>query len=76
MLVEGVNRVKQHTKVGQTGPRRARPAASSRSEAPIHVCNVMLVVEDDGNKVGTRVEATAVDDDGHTKRARLAQADR
>ena len=29
VLVEGVNRIKKHTKVGQTAAWRARPAASS-----------------------------------------------
>lgn len=54
VLVEGVNRVKKHTK--------ATPTASGSNaggivtvEAPIHVSNVQLVVEKDGKKVVTRV---------------------
>jgi large subunit ribosomal protein L24 len=58
VLVEGVNRVKKHTKVGQTA-RGAKTGGIVTQEAPIHVSNVMLAVEVevDGQKktVGTRV---------------------
>ncbi len=54
VLVEGVNRVKKHTKVGQT-KRGAKTGGIVTQEAPIHISNVMLVVEVDGKKVGTRV---------------------
>ncbi len=33
----------------------ARPAASSRRRQPVHVSNVMLLVEVDGDKVPTRI---------------------
>ena len=54
VLVEGVNRIKKHTKVGQR-PRGAKTGGIVTQEAPIHVSNVMLMVEVDGKKVGSRV---------------------
>jgi large subunit ribosomal protein L24 len=54
VLVEGVNRIKKHTKVGQT-QRGAKTGGIVTQEAPIHVSNVMPVVEVNGKKVGTRV---------------------
>ena len=54
VLVEGVNRVKKHTKAGQTA-RGSKTGGIITTEAPIHVSNVMLVVEKDGKKVTTRV---------------------
>jgi large subunit ribosomal protein L24 len=42
LLVEGVNRIKKHTKVG-TGLRGAQTGGIVTQEAPIHVSNVMLV---------------------------------
>ena len=48
VLVEGVNRIIKHTKVGQTN-RGARTGGIVTQEAPIHVSNVMLV-EPDGEK--------------------------
>ena len=44
----------KHTKVGQTS-RGAKTGGIVTQEAPIHVSNVLLVVEADGKKVGTRV---------------------
>lgn len=52
VLVEGVNRVKRHTKVGQSA-RGAKTGGIVTQEAPIHVSNVMLV--DSGSKRPTRV---------------------
>jgi|ERR1700722_8756840 large subunit ribosomal protein L24 len=54
VIVEGVNRVKKHTKVGQSA-RGAKTGGIITTEAPIHVSNVMLVVEVEGKKVVTRV---------------------
>ncbi len=44
VLVEGVNRVKKHTKAGQTA-RGSKTGGIVTTEAPIHVSNVQLVVE-------------------------------
>jgi large subunit ribosomal protein L24 len=54
VLVEGVNRVKKHTKVTET-QRGSKSGGIITKEAPIHVSNVMLVVEHEGKKVVTRV---------------------
>jgi large subunit ribosomal protein L24 len=63
VLVEGVNRVKKHTKAGQTA-RGSQTGGIITTEAPIHVSNVQLVVEKDGKKVVTRV-GYRFDEDGN-----------
>jgi len=52
LIVEGVNRIKKHTKVGQDA-RGAKSGGIITTEAPIHVSNVMLVDPEDGK--ATRV---------------------
>ena len=52
ILVEGVNRVKKHTKVGQSA-RGAKTGGIVTQEAAIHISNVMLV--DPDTKKPTRV---------------------
>jgi large subunit ribosomal protein L24 len=54
VLVEGVNRIKKHTKV-TTSSRGAQEGGIVHQEAPIHLSNVMLTVEQDGKRVPTRV---------------------
>ncbi|MET7637500.1 50S ribosomal protein L24 [Streptomyces sp. NPDC005438] len=63
VLVEGVNRVKKHTKAGQTA-RGSKTGGIVTTEAPIHVSNVQLVVEKDGQKVTTRI-GYRFDEDGN-----------
>jgi large subunit ribosomal protein L24 len=63
VIVEGVNRVKKHTKAGQTA-RGSKTGGIITTEAPIHVSNVQLVVEKDGKKVVTRV-GYRFDEDGN-----------
>src|SRR5262245_454307 len=55
VLVEGVNRIKKHTRV-QTTQRGARTGGIITQEAPIHVSNVM-VIDPDGTptRVGYQV---------------------
>jgi len=55
VLVEGVNRIKKHTRITQT-QRGAQSGGIVTQEAPIHVSNVM-VVDSDGKptRVGYRV---------------------
>jgi large subunit ribosomal protein L24 len=55
VLVEGVNRIKKHTRVSRT-ERGAQSGGIVTQEAPIHVSNVM-VVDSDGNptRVGHRI---------------------
>jgi large subunit ribosomal protein L24 len=70
VVVEGVNRVTKHTKVGQT-PRGARTGGIVHTEAPIDVSKVMIAVEAevDGKKrtVGSRV-GYRVDESGNKVR--------
>src|SRR3954447_18615655 len=78
VLVEGVNRIRKHTKIGQTA-RGAKTGGIVTQEAPIHVSNVMPVVEAEGKKVGTRVgirEDEVVRADGRTKTVRSRVAKR
>ena len=62
VLVEGVNRIKKHTKVGQS-VRGSKTGGIITIEAPIHVSNVMLVVEHEGEKVVTRVGFRRVEEE-------------
>jgi large subunit ribosomal protein L24 len=66
VLVEGVNRIKKHTRVSQT-QRGAQTGGIVTQEAAIHVSNVM-VVDSDGKP--TRV-SKKVTDDG--KRVRVSR---
>jgi large subunit ribosomal protein L24 len=62
VVVEGVNLVKKHTKIGQTN-RGAKTGGIVTQEASLHVSNVLPMIEVDGKKVGTRV-GYRVDDNG------------
>ena len=53
MLVEGVNRVKKHTKI-QTTTRGAQEGGIVHQEAPIHVSNVQVVCPTCGEAVAHR----------------------
>ncbi|MDO8310138.1 MAG: 50S ribosomal protein L24 [Actinomycetota bacterium] len=57
IIVEGVNRIKKHTKVGQNA-RGAKTGGIITTEAPIHVSNVMVIDPEDGRptRVGFRKE--------------------
>jgi large subunit ribosomal protein L24 len=55
VVVEGVNRIKQHTKVVQQGGRGGTSGGIITKEAPVDASNVRLLVEVDGKKVPTRV---------------------
>jgi large subunit ribosomal protein L24 len=57
VIVEGVNRIKKHTKVGQT-TRGAKTGGIVTQEAPVHVSNVMIVDPSDNRptRVGYRRE--------------------
>jgi len=63
ILVEGVNRIKKHTRISQ-GPRGAKTGGIVTQEAAIHVSNVM-VVDSDGKR--TRV-GYRKDEDGRSVR--------
>ena len=76
VIVEGVNRIKRHTKVVNQGGRAGTTGGIVTQEAAIHVSNVMLLVDapkgsDDKGKVTTRVgfkrtEVTKRRSDGST----------
>ncbi len=57
VIVEGVNRIKKHTKVGQNA-RGAKTGGIITTEAPIHVSNVMIIDPEDGRptRIGYRKE--------------------
>ena len=66
VLVEGVNRIKKHTRVTQT-QRGAQSGGIVTQEAPIHVSNVM-VIDSDGKPARLGKKTT---DDG--KRVRISR---
>jgi large subunit ribosomal protein L24 len=67
VIVEGVNRIKKHTKVVNQGGRAGTTGGIVTTEAPIHVSNVMLVDGKGTTRVGfKRVEATKRRPDGST----------
>jgi large subunit ribosomal protein L24 len=59
VIVEGVNRIKRHTKALNQGGRAGNTGGIVTQEAPIHVSTVMLLVDapadSDEKKVPTRV---------------------
>jgi large subunit ribosomal protein L24 len=75
VVVEGVQRVKRHTKVGQSS-RGSRTGGIETVEAPIHVSNVMLVDPEakKGTRVGYRTET--IERDGRTRSVRVRVAKR
>ena len=77
VLVEGVNRVKKHTRI-RTTQRGAKTGGIVTQEASIHVSNVMVVVEVEGKKVGSRVgyRVETVERDGRQKNVRVRYAKR
>lgn len=62
VTVSGVNIVKRHLRDSQNAAGATTKGGIISSEAPIHVSNVQLVVKDeDGNEVVTRVGYTRVE---------------
>jgi large subunit ribosomal protein L24 len=57
VVVEGVNRVKKHTKVQDQGGRAGVTGGIVTTEAPIHVSNVMLLEDGKPVRVGFRRDA-------------------
>ena len=56
VIVEGVNRVKKHTKVVNNDGRAGSTGGIITTEAPIHVSNVMLVDGKGVTRIGWRRE--------------------
>jgi large subunit ribosomal protein L24 len=70
VIVEGVNRVKKHTKVVNQGGRAGTTGGIVTTEAPIHISNVMLVEGKGTTRIGfKRVETTKRRPDGSTYKA-------
>ena len=70
VLVEGVNRIKKHTRISQN-QRGAESGGIVTQEAAIHVSNVM-VCDSDGKP--TRIGKKAVEgEDGTTRRVRISR---
>ena len=70
VIVEGVNRVKKHTKVVNQGGRAGTTGGIITTEAPIHVSNVMVVEGKGTTRVGfKRVEVDKKRSDGSTYKA-------
>jgi large subunit ribosomal protein L24 len=61
ILVEGVNRVKRHTKLVNAGGRAGTTGGIITQEAAIDVSNVMLLTEVDGKRVPTRIASKRVE---------------
>ena len=74
LVVEGVQRMKRHTKVGQSG-RGAKTGGIETIEAAIHVSNVMVVDPETkkGTRVGVRTETVERDGLERTQRIRVAK---
>jgi large subunit ribosomal protein L24 len=65
LIVEGVNRIKKHTKVVNQGGRAGNTGGIITTEAPIHVSNVMLVEGSGVTRIAyKRVEVTKRRPDG------------
>jgi large subunit ribosomal protein L24 len=65
VIVEGVNRIKKHTKVLDQGGRAGVSGGIITTEAPIHISNVMLIEDGKPVRVGfKRVDVTKRRPDG------------
>jgi large subunit ribosomal protein L24 len=75
LIVEGIQRVTRHTKVGQSN-RGGKTGGIELVEAPIHVSNVMLEDPETHKptRVGYRVET--VEKDGRERQVRVRYAKR
>ena len=69
VLVEGVNRIKKHTKVSST-ERGAKSGGIVTQEAAIHISNVMVV---DGDGKPTRVGKRSVGDGDEARNVRFSR---
>ena len=75
VLVEGINRIKKHTKVGQSG-RGSKTGGIITQEAPIHISKVALVDPETKKRTRVGIRVETVERDGRTKRVRIRVAKR
>ena len=79
VIVEGVNRIKRHTKVVNQGGRAGTTGGIITAEAPIHISNVMLVEGErrDPHRLpprrGHQASPRRLDVPGRAQRPHLAQ---
>lgn len=75
VLVEGINRIKKHTKVGESG-RGTKTGGIVTQEAPIHISNVMLVDPETKKPTRVGIRTETVERNGRTKTVRIRVAKR
>ena len=75
VLVEGINRIKKHTKVGQSN-RGAKTGGIITTEAPVHVSNVQLIDPETKKPTRVGIRVDTVDRDGRQKLVRVRVAKR
>ncbi len=73
ILVEGVNRIKKHTKIS-TGLRGAKSGGIVTQEAPVHVSNVAVVDPETKTPTRIRTRLETVERDGRQKVTRIRVA--
>ena len=67
VLVEGINRIKKHTKVGQSG-RGSKTGGIITQEAPIHISKVALVDPETKKRTRVGIRIETVERDGAPSR--------
>jgi large subunit ribosomal protein L24 len=72
VLVEGVNRVKKHTKVTQSA-RGSQQGGIVTTEAPVHVSNVQVVCSTCGKATRVGHRRSDADDYGKTHSVRVCK---
>jgi large subunit ribosomal protein L24 len=72
VLVEGVNRVKKHTKVTQSA-RGSQQGGIVTTEAPVHVSNVQVVCSTCGKATRVGHRRSDADDHGKTHSVRVCK---
>jgi large subunit ribosomal protein L24 len=75
VLVEGVNRVRKHTKIGQS-QRGTRTGGIVTTEAPVHISNVQLVDPETKKPTRVGIRTETVERDGRTRTVRVRVAKR
>jgi len=72
VLVEGVNRIKKHTKVTQSA-RGSQQGGIVTTEAPVHVSNVQVVCINCGKATRIGHRRSEADDNGKTHSVRTCK---
>ena len=74
VIVEGVNRIKRHTKVVNQGGRAGTTGGIISQEAPVHVSNVAVVDPETKSPTRVRIRVDMVERDGRQKAMRTRVA--